>query len=266
MIKRLILFTIFNLPHLLIVVGQTKYNTIPYEYIEFEYRDSLLKKTLFFEPNDYIKIVDGYVNRTDTTTMYRFEKKGLSIDKYELKTNKITKLQNYFPSLIISDTLILNHYDFELNKGYLPDDNIYYSYILNSLHEPLIINGKVIRIINCPNNELSSKGIYSVYRFNIIDRKFYYTRGQSNANGIIEILLQDSVVVNDRQYGKFIKALENCDFKGQKYYEEIGPDYYDKYFVEYYNHENIFILKMQWSNKYFRDVFISLLNMRNYKK
>ena len=263
---RLITLLITFIINSFIVGGQTKYNVIKYEHLEFEYRDSLLKMTMFFESHDFNTLVDGFVNRPDSNYSYRLIKKEIYLDTFISKTDNILKLPNYFPTFLISDTLILNHYNhFEFNKGYLPDDNIQYSYILNRLREPIIGDNhdeRIIRIIEYPNPGTNNAGIYDTYRFDIVNRKFYYTIGKSNADGDFEILGSYSVDVSDKLYNNFIIALENCDFKNQKYYKEVGLNINHKFFIEYHDHGKCYILQRQLNDKTFRDLYISLYKMR----
>lgn len=239
-----------------------------YTHILFPFQDSLLEKTIFWKNIGHsYQIVDGHVRVPEENSItYIVIKRDLEEVKYVESDFSLVELENYYPNLLIDKKAIINNYDFELADGYYYNQQIYYSYLLTQLNAPkLSRDTNVLRIIMDPSGDCSP-GEYEVYNYDFRTNTFHFISAISKGDGMFTINFEYSDNPKKNRRKRFMKQFEMCDFEKQRYYDEIGLNIQNKFFIEYYDNNKRYVFNKHYGNKEFRKLYGAMINLRNIKK
>lgn len=226
---------------------------IKYERIEFHFEDSIYPFTVFIEPNGYFYFKTGFVESSHPgMTRITLDDKSKNvnyIDTFVLKSNKVLKIDSYYPQLIKHDSSIINHYSFEMNPMKLINE-VEYSYINYNLKEPNLFKNSETEIIKviAPEEYSGVPRDYSAIRLDLKSNKLFYSKGIFDKDAEYKILETDSCLLKEKDVNKVKEIIDQIDFENEYYFTELGIDYYPKFLIEYKTGNNYYILERDLSN------------------
>ena len=223
-------------------------NLLKVKHIELQQQDSIIKFTVIIEPdgNFYFK-KDLIYDTKELGDTYKFNKQGEVVkDSISIDIENKIKIDSRFEILIKDSTSYKNHYPHTYNfEPFIKE--LQYSYILNNLIEPKLsqeLGEKVLRFTIPRETSGTERDYYSI-RVELNKGLFVYKMGHFNNNLDYILSDNDSISLSDKQVEKIISRLNQVDFNGEKYFTEVGLNFYPKYLIEYYNGSDYFVLEKQ---------------------
>jgi hypothetical protein len=196
----------------------------------------------------------GFFNRPKESSTY-------NIKYIDITETNIDTIKNYLPPLKT-----------EKDSLYYPcAQNLYYSYILYKLKEPVFnnnVDSDKIRLITINNNAYQE--IYNIVRIHFLrdSALLFYKTGFFEADGNFKMIYNDSVYLKRREIKAIKKMYEKIDIKN----EPISCSTESSYWLfELKNKENygaflrVFYCKDCFKSlRYFCSLYASMTNIRNH--
>ncbi|MCG8411524.1 MAG: hypothetical protein MI739_09595 [Bacteroidales bacterium] len=246
------------------------FNFLKLKHLELQQQDSIIKFTVIIEPDGSFYFKKGLIYDTKGLgNLYRFNKQRESVkDSILIDTENKIKIDSRFEILIKDSTSYKNHYPHTYSfEPFIKE--LQYSYILNNLIEPKLFQKsgeKVLRFIIPKKISKSERDYYSI-RVELNKGLLVHKMGYFNNNLDYILSDNDSISLSGKQVEKIISRLDQIDFNEEKYFTEVGLNFYPKYLIEYYNGSDYFVFEKQLfsrnkGDKEFNRLIVEILKIK----